>query len=465
MQLNVVFPIHELKNNKNIIDPNNLNTVWEYYLFENLSCGLVRDSQTEAAGYSGCIAEKFFQENKKNWTFQIRKMKWSNGEDVTAVEVENWISNLLNKNFRHLKYLKNVESFFFQKETMLLKLNFKDEVSTEILHELSLSDASLYVTPLNWTKTSGPYSVKNSDMDKMEIVLKKNEYSPLAVSNMPESINMSRPSIEKIIEMAQSKSTDIIPVSSIVRKSVYEQIKFKNSEFFSSSANQVHYFIINKNCDLSKNSNLRAIFNEGIINFQKEIDIESKSDRRLYIENQLIPYGFHGRVDDYISSSRDDISIGNKIKINISIFTYLKDYPELIELLVNEFKKKNILVNFIYSDRPFESDSNDVFAVMNSFLGNQMDVSGSWEFLLGSEKSPLGQWRYLVQKEYDEAFKATGKIEREKAFQALHKKVLDENIAIPLFVGSQKYYVSDRIDVSAWSKLDARMRFYLIKMK
>lgn len=467
--IKVNFPLNALKQNEGLIDLQDLNTIWEYYIAENLSCGLVRDSLNNSSGYEGCIAKNFFQPNENSWQFDLEKIKWSDGTFVSPSDIEGWIKNIFEKKYRHLGIKKEMKDYTYDSSANSLLIVFNKKVGTEILHELSLADASFVSSDpksKSWNKTIGPFYVESWDWENGSLILNKNDYFINKNSNFPSRVIIANKKFELFEQSDFLAEFDLFPISIFFKKDSLEKIRKNGSKLFISNPVASCYFSFNRLNISSERQSTRNQFHEAIQQFKSSFDIQKHSEKNFSNEEQVIPEGFQGRINHYkIDLNKSSSNTEESLKIKIQVHPYFKEIIDFEKKLKSSLLDNGFEVEIIFMKNPHVIADHDVFAAMNSFLGNQMDVSGSWEFLLGSEKSPLGQWRYLVQKEYDEAFKATGKIEREKAFQTLHKKVLDENIAIPLFVGSQKYYVSDRIDVSAWSKLDARMRFYQIKMK
>jgi len=52
----VLFPTKFLIPSNALLNPHNTETIWEYYLLENLSCGLVLDDSRSPDGFRGCLS-------------------------------------------------------------------------------------------------------------------------------------------------------------------------------------------------------------------------------------------------------------------------------------------------------------------------------------------------------------------------------------------------------------------------
>lgn len=463
--INVFFPVSTLLKNKGLVNPSDTETIWEYYLLENLSCGITRDSKKSSSGYDGCLSDKFYQEDDFTWIFKLKNTKWSDGSSISTDDISEWVNNLTDKEFRHIKYFKNLKNFNFDADSKVLKLVFNKKTGTEILHELSLADAAVYKAnsqEKNWNVTSGPYFVQSVDKENSKITLSKNKFYFELPNDAPDTITLLQPEGDKAIKMVLEKKIDIYPITATASENQFEKLNVNNNKFFISIPTGIQFFKFNTKNPYVKNRSARLLLFKALSDAFSEFHIPEGLNKRIFKETQLIPEGFSGRLREHIESWQVESDKFQEEPIKLCLYKYLENHTSLIENIKKNFLNYGLKTEIFFEKMPYEN--RECMVAMYTFVGNQLDVSGSWEFLLGTKDSPLGEWKHLVQKEYDEAFLATGKEAREEAFAKLHKKVLDENIAIPVFIGSQAYYVSDRIDVSSWSKIDARMRFWQIKI-
>ena len=71
-ELKVIAPLQVFAGADKLLDPHNLQYVFEYYLLENLSVGLVRDNPKVAGGFEGILARSFRQLSPRVWRFHLR---------------------------------------------------------------------------------------------------------------------------------------------------------------------------------------------------------------------------------------------------------------------------------------------------------------------------------------------------------------------------------------------------------
>lgn len=161
-QLNVLFPVSLLKRDASLIDVSNLDTIYSYYLAENLAAGLVRDDINDPSGFRPVLAERWRQVDPRSWEFLIRRDNaWSDGRPLTGQEIARHFSALIGRPTRHLVQLASLVRAAFDDQRDTLVLEFSNATTSTLLNELSLADAAI-LTEANrsesWTVTSGPYS-------------------------------------------------------------------------------------------------------------------------------------------------------------------------------------------------------------------------------------------------------------------------------------------------------------------
>jgi len=115
------------------------------------------------------------------------------------------------------------------------------------------------------------------------------------------------------------------------------------------------------------------------------------------------------------------------------------------------------------------SDSNELAATsllgIFNFVGNQLDPSGSWSFLFSKPHGVLSNWEPEVRAEFKAANQESTGMEKEQNLEKLHFKVLSQFIAVPIYVGSNRYFLSERVDASKWNKFDSRLRLYQLRIR
>jgi MarR-like DNA-binding transcriptional regulator SgrR of sgrS sRNA len=462
--LKVVFPIRLLQRNQSLLDPYNTETVWEYYLLENLACGLVRDSVASSTGYDGCLAENFYQPDPKTWVFKVKDIRWSSGEPISVDEIDSWIHNLSTGNHRHIRYLKKARSIEFDPHSRLLTFKFDDPIGNVLLHELSLADATFIPTDFKkngWHKTAGPYFVKLWKPDENRLVLEANIYSPIFSERMPREIELfACDDPEQRNAAFTSFEVDILPVSAHARPSLFLKPIANAPQTFWAYPTTIYFFNFNSRNALAKIAKIRHAFAGVVREIRSEIDNLTLNGGALKMESQMIPLGFQGRLTSVIDPSWQPAALKGQT-IRIALYSSFQEQPSLIEALQVGFQKYGVDLQIQYDDASkFKSD--DQFVIIYGFVGNQLDASGSWSFLLGPN-GPLNSWTDEIADDYSTIFESGKAGQRDAIFKGIHQRVLSESIAVPLLIGQQRYLMSQRINFDRWNKFDARMRFYELR--
>lgn len=472
--LNVVFPVALLKPNISLLDPENTETVWEYYLLENLSCGLIRDSQSSADGYDGCIAERFYQESPSTWVFHLRQLIWSDGTEVSLTEIKSWISNFRSNPHRHIRFLKLVKTVEYDETSGILRLTFQFPMDNSILHELSLADSGLmpisYKTK-GWGRTVGPFKVESWEPSQGVLKLSANSFSPLFRNEMPQSVTLQNvKSVEEKAQLFSKISMDIVPATALTDPkllAIFKETSSQQVDAHPSSILFLHFNYLNPD---AKVLDFRLKIMKAIQRIRPQIELLSSKDFPLHAETQMVPLGFSGRLTSSHSSSHA-IEIGldyqNQIKkasddvlqfIKIRLPEGLRVYPDLVSAFSRCLLEGGFQVSFDFNDN--SNQPVDEIGRVYGFVGNQLDSSGSWSFLLAPPKGPLSPWLPELKDVFDQVFAANNWAKRREASEALHQTLLENAIAIPLLVGQHRYFLSARVDASRWNPLDSRLRLY-----
>lgn len=465
--LEVSFPLFLLSEEPRLLEPNNTETVFEYYLLENLACGLIRDSNNSAVGYEGCLAEKFYQKNPTTWVFELRKATWSDGSEVTESEIIEWINGLRNENKRHIKYLRLATTVNYDHKSRNLSIQFPFPVDSSLLHELSLADSGLLPTDFRisgWGKTSGPYSVKLWDKRRNILTLVANPYSSLFDAKMPQTLNLWWLSDHnKRDQLFKSVKVDVVMVPSITSLPKTNELIANAPQVFSSYPTTIGSFYFNhSNLDAVPLEN-RKKFAFVIADMRKIIDTSLAGQIGTHQSaDQLIPEGFSGRLPTSpvveVSPKGDALS-----RIKLRMPTAFSQWNNFEAELIKLFKTHGITVELEFED--FKALDNEVFASLYFFQGNQANASGSWSFLVSEPHGKLSSWLPYFEDKYEAAFDFRSLDSQFENFQKLHWEVLESAFAVPVMVGQVRYLMSDRVDFSKWNKFDSRMRFYQLSWK
>ncbi len=463
--MQILFPVVLLKPGPELLDPDNTETIWEYYLLENLSCGLVRDSKFSASGYEGCLAERFYQEGDNTWVFNIRKLQWSDGAEVTAQEILAWIESLRSANKRHIRFLKLANEINFDEQTRQLKIHFPFKMDMTILHELSLADSGLIPNSFaerGWGKTIGPYSVAEWTGNTLKLVA--NKFSPLYRAEMPQSATLMKladPSRRG--EIFKTIDLDIVALSATSNPKAASLVLPNAPQTWKSHPMTISFFHFNINNTFAQDFANRNEFASIVSEFRSQVPELTKAVLPSMPETQLVPDGFSGRLASVKSSARNPQ--GHLKHIKIKLDSIYKESVALFEGLKVTFKNHGIDIEFIVSDKGVLAFESDEFAGIYAFLGNQLDASGTWSFLAGPPNGPLSPWLNEYKSSYDRIFHSNDVNNRQQNLKLLHQEILEKKIAVPLMVGSQRYLLSNRVDASRWNQFDSRLRIYDLQWK
>lgn len=463
--IKILFPVVLLKEAPALLDPNNTETIWEYYLLENISCGLVRDSKFSATGYEGCLADRFYQENPNTWVFHLPQRKWSDGADITSDEILGWIESLRTGSKRHIKYLSLADKVTFLEVERVLKIHFPIEMDTTILHELSLADSGLFPTnykTVGWSKTVGPYFVESWNHAERALLLSANKFSPFFNDDMPMSAVLTQlkdPSLRS--EIFKTIPFDLVPVVAAANLKNTKMVLPNAQQIWSSHPMSITFFHFNAKNEKVFNMHNRQIFAAAIKELRSYVTKLTDPDNPLFPEDQMIPKGFSGRLK--VAPKVMSVKASSTLSIKIRLGTNFKDMPNLTEKMQQIFLDHGFKVMIEYDDRlTFNVDE---FAGTYSFLGNQQDASGSWSFLASPPFGQLSTWSTHFQEEYNQVFNAVDLKNRQQHLLSLHETILKKFIAIPFMIGTQRYLLSENIDASNWNQFDARIRIYDLRRK
>lgn len=472
--LNVIFPTGLLKSTASLLDPENTETVWEYYLLENLSCGLIRDSKTAPLGYEGCLAESFYQEDPQTWVFLLRRLTWSDGTEVTFDEINSWISTLRAKTHRHIRFLPQVKTVKFDEANRTLRLTFPFPMDNSILHELSLADSGLMPTAYKttgWGRTIGPFFVESWDSFLGVLTLAANPFSPIARKEMPQkAILKNVKSLEQKNQLFKQIPMDIVPATALTDPDLLQVYRKNSSQQLNAHPSSILFLHFNYlNLD-AQNFDFRRKIANAIEMLRPQIESLTSLEFPLHAETQLVPLGFNGRLDSFLpyASDRKEKSLTARLdqttsgiglpSIRIRLPMGLKVFPKLVSAFSQCLLENDLFVTFDFNDEP-NQPQNEIGRVYG-FVGNQLDSSGSWSFLLGPPSGPLSQWLPQFKRDFDLVFTATSWIKRREASELLHKALLKNAIAIPFMIGQHRYFLSARVDASRWNPFDSRLRLY-----
>lgn len=454
-----------LKDGRLNLDAQNLDTVQQYYLLENLALGLVRDENRATSGYVAGLAKGWLHLDERTWQFELAdQLQWSDGSDIDPNYIVSELCALRHSKSRHLRMLHQLEECSLLPGTRTIVMRFKIPVSGWLMHELSLADAVL-IHPGNktgnWTITSGAYSVKSWDSERFEIFLTKNVNFKDSVTNAPEQIRLFWVGNVSELENAfLSLPVDIFPTLANVF-SRRQQIMAKNSkEQFWGFPNLLHFFRFNwKNPD-TQNQKMRR----GLAALVRQATQDWKYGDLLAGDSQFIPAGHEGRLSpDSITEDKDATILKGK-QISLVMSNQFKDVPEFSRRLIDVAKSFEVDLHLLDDDTEANQAGIAVWATLYAFKGNQKDALGNWSFLF-SQNGPLAPFEKNFEPLFDRILAANNDEIRADLLRQVHLEVIEQALGVPVFFENAAIFSSGKYDLSALNRFDLRPRFFRMARK
>ena len=457
--LRVGYPLSFVERGGKLLDPTNTDTIYEFYLLENLSIGLVRDSSQSPSGYEPGLAQSWERLSPTRWVFELKRdLAWSDGTPIEAQAIADHIRSLSRKEHRHIVYLKRLRLVTVEDTRIIL--DFDVPTNDGLIHELSLADAAL-LDPRNlagdWRVVSGAYSVKSFEPDKMLILRRNPHYS--GPRDYPDQVELVNYTTSTIANIFKSADIDMVRIPIPAFRSQNQELLSHASQVLKGYPTSIYYFYFNSQKplwrDLEARKDLALVVDQALAGL---------SLPGLTRERQLIPEGYSGHLDvsPATNSTLTRRLAGKKLKINLP--PSFSEVESLREALKTHFAKAGASLDFNFSSA-LNPAGDDADLQMTSFSGNQRDAMGSWQFLFSPEYGDLVQFRSDVIPFFGRIMAMETKEARESSLGDLHRHVLDEVYAIPLFIESNQIAASNRSDLSHLNPFDMRLRFYEVKWK
>lgn len=462
--LRVGYPFQQFSGKDHLIDPANTETIFEYYLLENLSIGLLRDSLSEPSGYKPALAESWHHPDAKTWVFKIKSgIKWSDGSLITDDEIRNWFEYLRKTPAVHHQYLRDINKVEFDSVSRNLIFRFSKPKNNRILYELTLADSTLFSMKFKeekFRKTTGAYYVEEVDLKASKIVLKRNPHFVWDISESPEVVFMEQrqflmdkpdPEFNEKFDMVYFGVFGEHP-----NLSNYEKIGFVRTTMHPTSIHFLHFHhaspLLN---DIRARRWIRDIFDHA---FSKGLDPKIES-----AHSQIFPLGFAGHMTNPRSFETYQTP-GELGRINLVLSEL---YNTVIEKQLDEANQKirKIAPEFQLSmvqpgDQNFNSQNWDL--LLNSFRGNQKDPLSSLSFFLNGKLKPFAKELAPL---IEEARDTLDNDEFQRKINEIQYKILNDAMIIPLFFGGGANFHRPEWECPEWNPFDGRLRFYDWKRK
>lgn len=456
--LRVGFPLAFIRQDQKILDPDNTDTVYQYYLLENLAVGLVRDSSQSPSGYEPCLAESWERPSPNRWIFRLKPaLAWSDGTPIKPSDIAAHIESLSHRPHRHILYLKKLVRATVEGDALIL--DFSSPVNDGLIHELSLADAALLRSDTisgGWRAVSGPYSVESYEPGKRLLLLKNPHYQGPA--GYPERVELVNFTMDTIGSFFDTVDIDLLKVPAPVFRAANQKVLAHAPQVIKGYPTWMYYFYFNPKKPLWRDAQARKDF--GLIVEQALAGFKMPN---FSPERQLIPEGYSGHLDSApkLQGSPDGRLTGRRFKVNL--LPSFTEAPQFTDAMRDGFAKAKVSLDF-GSAWDFEpGDEADV--QMTQFAGNQRDAMGSWQFMFSPDHGDLAAFRAEAEPFFARIIAADGKEGREAVLRDLHDHVLRGVYAVPLFIEADVLAASKRVDLSRLNPFDMRLRFYDVQWK
>jgi len=466
--LQALFPM-SLLDAKLTVDPTNLDTIYEYYLLENLASGLVRDDQEMPGGFAPVLAESYSQASDNTWIFRIRSgATWSDG---TAIKEDQWVDSFMHlsrSESRHIVALKNLSKVTFDATSRDLTMIFSVPIGETLLHELSLADAVL-IHPDNrqgnYQVTSGPYTVIGSNPESRTLDLAAVAGHPLLKQNSPRKIHLfGVKNLDDIAGAFLDYPVDVYLRPTPSARSIFRNAEKNAQQMLKGHATSITFFGFCGADPMAHNQEARSIFAKIVATAFKKISGTQKFTQ----ENQMVPEGYVGRLADvprYLPEADvKHVTFKPSATVNLNLIQAFKEWPDLIPELDSAAAQFGWKFSYKWNAMTGEALPDGCFASVNVFKGNQKDPLGSWSFLF-SEKGALAPFRAGIKGEIDAAGSESDVARRDQHLKNVHLEVLKNHWAVPVLVDGNAILASNRVDLSQLNPFDMRLRYYLMEWR
>lgn len=458
-KIRAFFPTVILDENR-VVDPANLEYIYQYYLLENLAINFVKDEKTYVFGYAPSLA-KSWEQTGKEVRFNIdTNLKWSDGSPITLDQIKRSVLNSIAQKSRHLVLLNNVLEILINKTNNEIIFKFYYEPDLEgLLHELSLADSSILSDENingNWSVTSGPYFIEHFNKSENLIKLDKNLHfkSNINYPDIVEAIFVNGK--EELSKLKSKYKLDIVYLGGHSFKQAYSNMKSDYSIVKKGHSNSIHMLKINPNSSLGKSLRSREELSNIIsLNRKKLLLHETVTE-----ETQLVPEGYFGRLDD-VEPSNIEV---NELKSIVGVLEFDDVFKDLLgfkEVFEEKFKEYGIKLQIKYSSEILPEEKTSVVANIVSFKGNMKDPIGSFSFLLEEFGENLQEYKEKLK----EITESSVGHDRSVKLEQFHKELLRSYFLIPMIKTPTMVLLDERIDISNWNLFDMRLRFYEVSLK
>lgn len=456
--LRVGFPLSLLRQDAQLLDPANTDSVYQYYLLENLAVGLVRDSSQASSGYEPGLAESWERTAPNCWVFRLRPgLSWSDGSPIEPAEIAAFVEGLSRGEHRHIVYLKKLTRATHSDGT--LTLEFSEPVNDGLIHELSLADTALLrhdTISGGWRAVSGPYAVEDYQPGK-RLLLKKNPHFQ-GRTGFPAHVELVGFTMDTIADLFTSNRIDLLKIPAPVFRAANRKVLASAPQVMKGYPTWIYYFYFNPRKDLWRDAKAREAFA-----LLAQHALGDSTLFNLVRDHQLIPDGYSGHLDTAQETLWRPSDRLKGLKLKVNLLPSFAEADSLRDALRATFKMSGVSIEFGSAWNLEPGDDADV--QLTQFAGNQRDAMGSWQFMFSSDHGDLAAFRKDAEPFFKRIMEADGKDGREAVLRELHAHVLRNAYAVPLFIEADMMAAGKRVDLSRLNPFDMRLRFDDVQWK
>ena len=455
--LRVGYPLSFIQKGQILLDPTNTDSVYQFYLLENLAAGLVRDSSQSPLGYEPGLARAWEKLSPTRWAFDLNPdLSWSDGTKIDPRAIAEHLQSLARDKHRHVVYLRRLKKASVEGRRIVLE--FDSPVNDGLIHELSLADAAL-LHPKNltddWSVVSGAFFVESFDPGKRLLLRRNSHYA--GSSNGPDKVEFVNYTMDTIGDFFDKTDIDLLKIPTPAFRAPNQKILSHAPQVLKGYPTWIYYLHFNPSRPLGRDAELRR-------SLAALLDDALKGDLPpgLTRERQLVPKGYSGHLDaaPSLPAPKPGLLRGRHIKINL--LPSFGEAKALKEALAAAFTKAGATLEL---GENWGFEENDADAQLSQFSGNQRDAMGSWQFMFSPDHGDLAAYRPQVEGFFEQISGAENTESREAALRLLHARVLKEAYAVPLFIEADSMVASKRVDLSRLNPFDMRLRFYEVQWK
>jgi ABC-type transport system substrate-binding protein len=472
------------------LDTSKVSSATQFIVTHNIVGTLVYLGQNDRY-YSHLAKEWSFDWDNKSITFELHEgLKFSNGDSLTAKDVELSFKKIILKGAAHLSFKnllkgadklksidENVEGIkVLDKNKISLYFN---EFSDSLLYLFTLPDSGIVhksqlnkdLEITNWKVTSGPFYI--SDKKEKELTLIKNEFSPVVDKNTISSAKLIELTTERnIANKLIAKEIDYTFITVFSDSSSLEKlISADYISKFPGSVTGIKQIMLNSSKPfLDKKENRQAILKYF---YESDLDFRPiKNDQYFLKAGQYLFPHHSGRLSNKevkeIISSYDKLKMNNKIDFD---FKWVYGDFMLDEKQIGPLKKLFKDVGLKIGQIPYEDTKQWIsygkftpFLVQTMHL-NEKELHQSIDYMLKMGFFFTKEYAPKVKELNTKLIGATDKSQKQKLLEQFSKIILEDAVNIPLYYAISHAFINSKYEIKDINQYSTTPKLWNINLK